>query len=487
MRAMASQVMFCALTSARRLKTLIQKALRRVLFAADALFTQGRLRQCCRDVSDSRAMLERQLSEQQHVLQQQSAQLAILQQTLNVVARRQGVSATPPIRVLFVIHNLNTWTSVAELIRRLDAHPMFEAIVASVNKRFPGEENWSGENAVHHFLSAQNVAHLRFNLPDDELRAAIFALAPAVLFRQSQWDNDYPPALRSEQLFFTRLAIVPYGIANLVENLPFHGSGNDSAVDSLFHRRCWRVYCANETVMAQARQYALFAGQQFRCTGHPRVNWLRNIRPAWPWENSGRRRVFWSPHHSVLTNWTNFGLFAQVWRQMLALFADCPTTDFVFSPHPALLTLLASPLSPLTVEELREFETTIASLPNVFRYEGGSYAEVAAACDVIVTDGISLLLEGQLLNIPLIHLVRQDSRPFNAAGRKIASGWLSISSVTQLADILSEWAQSPPEALLRQQRQNMEQMFPYTDAPGAIVNDLEMASLSEVQRPATTE
>lgn len=439
----------------------------------DAIMLQGSLHQLYRRFCHTEQMLTQQLAAQQQVLRHQSEELRMLRQTLNTVIRCQPIPTGRPVRVLFLIHNLNVWSSVAELIHRLSDHPAFEVIVLSINKRFPGQENYSGEEDVHDFLCMQAVPHLRFSMPDDQIRECLRALAPDVLFRQSQWDNDYSPALHSEQLTFTRLAIVPYGIANIMQNTAFNGAGKDSAVDTLFHRRCWRVYCANEAVIAQARENGIFAGRQFRCTGHPRVNWLRTITPMWPGKGTARRRVFWSPHHSVLNGWSDFGLFPSIWREMLALFTAMPETDFVFSPHPALLTLLDGPLSPLTPAAWHEFNSTLASLPNVFRHEGAAYAEVAAACDVLVTDGISLLLEGQLLNLPLIYIERQGHRPFNVIGQQLTSGWFTVEDVSTLAHTLQEWEIRPPMSLLENQRQNTTRLFDDTDAPGEIIRDLE--------------
>lgn len=117
----------------------------------------------------------------------------------------------------------------------------------------------------------------------------IRALNPDVLFRQSQWDDDYDMGLRSDVLTFTRLAYVSYELANQTENVHCDDDVIDNATDSHWHRRCWRVYCANELVKKQAYEKGRMEGRQFVVTGHPKVEYILRAKPHWPFEENDKK------------------------------------------------------------------------------------------------------------------------------------------------------------------------------------------------------
>lgn len=378
------------------------------------------------------------------------------------------------LRCLFVVNNLNAWHALDGLVRRLLSDGDVDVTVVSANKRFPGQDTYSGEPDVHKFLAREGIPHLRLGMQDSwQALEIIMSLAPDVIFRQSQWDADYPPGLSSESLCFTRLAIVPYGICNIVENVLFDGDIKNSAVDSPFHRRCWRAYCASEGMLDIARRDGVLQGRQFRVVGHPKVDYLLSVSPRWPFSESPRRhRVLWSPHHSITRGWTDFGLFPSIWRRMLAVAEKLKTVEFVFCPHPALMTQLEGPRSPVNEEDLAEFKARWAARPGCYDYYGAGYAAVAAASDLIITDGISMLMEGQLLGKPIIFTGRDGHASFNSIGNGLRTGFHTINGADGLEDMIVAILSGELSGLAEEQADNVSRLFPVRDAVTNIVADL---------------
>ncbi|ELQ6221716.1 hypothetical protein R2320_002986 [Cronobacter turicensis] len=379
------------------------------------------------------------------------------------------------IRCLFLINNLNAWHALDALIRALRLGEDFDVSVASVNKRFPGQSGFSGEPDVHEFLSARGIHHIRLGMEDSfQALDIIMALSPDVIFRQSQWDDDYPPGFSSGYLSFTRLAIVTYGICNIVENVHFKGDIKNSAVDSLFHRRCWRVYCANDEMLSIARRDGSLKGRQFRVVGHPKIDYLLSVKPSWPFDRvrGTTYRILWSPHHSITHGWTDFGLFPFIWRHMLAIAEKLTTVEFVFCPHPALMTQLSGPHSPVSEDDWKEFKKRWAALPGCHQYYGADYAAVAAASDLIITDGISLLMEGQLLRKPILFTERETHAPFNSIGNCLLKGFHTINDADVLEETVMALLSGKLSDLAAEQTENIERLFPVRDAVSNIVADL---------------
>ena len=146
------------------------------------------------------------------------------------------------IKIAFLIANINAWYSVGTLIDAMQKDNAFEVTVFSIHKRFPGQTDYSGEEKVHQFLNEKNVPHIRLAMPNSFHGLEILrSFAPHVIFRQSQWEADYPPAFNSQYLGFAHLINIPYELVNFLQVAPnVIDDVCDFTIDSLFHRRCSR-------------------------------------------------------------------------------------------------------------------------------------------------------------------------------------------------------------------------------------------------------
>lgn len=79
---------------------------------------------------------------------------------------------------------------------------------------------------------------------------------------------------------------------------------------------------------------------------------------------------------------------------MLTIARALTEVDFVFCSHPTLMTQLTGDHFPVPAADVEDFIRQWSALPNCHQYSGAEYVGVAAACDLIVTYGISMLMEG---------------------------------------------------------------------------------------------
>lgn len=348
---------------------------------------------------------------------------ADLRQSVNLVARRCAVPAGRPIRCVFLVHAIESWDAQVDLYEAMRDDRRFEPIAVSINRHFPGDAGFAGEDRVHEELESLGVPHLRLGMGNSFQALDILrALAPDVIFRQSQWCNDLPPAFHASRLNFARICSVPYG-TSIVERFspgeqPVNGVSEQS-FDLPYHRLAWRIFCETEQTRDFLASFQHGAADKFVVTGYPKLFRLlkgREETDAWPIRREGRRgyRVIWAPHHSVLREWLGFAVFHKVYRQFLNWAIERPDIEFVLKPHPSLFSQLVSKHI-LPAEELDRFLAAWNGLPNCC-IATGRYGGLFAASDLMITDGLSFLTEYQIFDKPLLF---QDSRqhvPFNALG-----------------------------------------------------------------------
>ena len=414
--------------------------------------------------------LRRQTRRIQKGLDELNAALEGVAGTTDMLARRP--SGARRLRVLFLIHYMEAWDSVADVVDIVRADEGFDLTVASIPRRLPGSTELSGEDLTHERLNALEVPHIR--LDDSPLaQEAIKQLDPDLIFRQSQWDRDIPQAFSTANLRFARLALIPYELCNIVENVPTGTVVNDSGSDSFFHRNCWAVFCANQMVKKRASDHSpSTAARQYVVTGHPKSERLRRSIEAAPTSTERPYTILWSAHHSIDDSWSRFGLFPAMAPDMIEWARGMPQWRFVFSPHPSLLTAMEVGRPPLTRDAVDSFWQQWAELPNAESFTGGrtgTYGHVMASADVCVTDGLSMLIEFQIANKPLIHVARADHRPFNEIGELARRGFHTVASTAEARTLVDRFAAGEPDPLAEAQRQVVDDLFGRHDAASEIV------------------
>lgn len=440
------------------------------------------------ELSETRSATERWHAERSADADRARRDSAALLDAVNYSVRHQPLTREKT-RVLFLVHHIEAWDSLDGLVRALTEAPDFDVVVASIPRHFRGYHGYRDEDVVHAGLERRGIPHLRFDLADDEDRLAVVrALEPDVIFRQSQWDVDVPEAYSTRNLGFARLCLVPYETMGLIENIPIDGIG-DTAVDNRYHRAAWRVFCAGDHARDVAVARSSTGGAQFVATGHPKADRLRTAPARWPVERpdgtTPRSRIVWSAHHSISDTWTSFGMAHLVADEMLAWARSAPDVDFVLMPHPALRPYIDDPSSPVSPDEADRFVAEWTALPNATVFADGDYAPLLAASDAMISDGLSMLVEYQFMQKPLVFLERPGHRPFNEAGKMLLSGVEAAASVDQAREILDSLTPGERESIAQAQRENIARLFAPGPAAPRIVDELRAAVASEHLRRRT--
>lgn len=396
-----------------------------------------------------------------------------LRDSVNLVARRSTLRRRPT-RVLFLIHLLGAWDSCRAVVEAMAGSEDFEPIVASIPRRFRGSDGLYGEDEVHRGLLESGVPHLRFAADQgrDVLRL-VKSIDPDIILRQSQWDSDVPDELGTDRLGFARTCLIPYETMNIVVNVPAPGTDN-TAVDSGYHRAAWLVFCTNQAMLEAATRDSARAGAQFRVVGHPKADHLLSVTPAWPLgpSRTGRPdrgprpgRVVWSAHHTIARGWTDFGAFHLVRDDMLHWARQRADVEFVFLPHPALLPFPDCDVSPISRPDFDAWMRDWTELPNTAVLSEDDYGPTLAASDVMITDGLSMLVEYQLLEKPVIFFERDGHRPFNAIGDQIVRGVHPVHTMAEARVLAEKFLGGHPDPLRDRQRDNVQQLF---GGPGSV-------------------
>lgn len=427
------------------------------------------------EVAQLRSETETLRHETEHARGQFAHLLGEIERVQRLAGRgaRRGTLQRERIRVVFLVHNVDAWDSIGQVIEIMGDAPDFDPVVVSIPHHYGGTFTPGSEGRVHGFLEERHFAHLRVRDEDtDTAEELLLALDPDVVIRQSQWDADVAPAFSADRLTWTRLALIPYETMNPTHNVPWGHPPVNSALDQRLHRAAWLVFCANDDALDIARHNTLTGGRQFRAVGHPKADAVRGAAPWWPLpdEQPRHRRILWSAHHSILEGWNDFGMFPQVRDDMLAWAAEESATEFVFTHHPQLRGTIRQPGSPITDAEFEAWLEAWEALPNT-AYTREPYAPLLAAADLLITDGPSMITESQLLFVPTIFVERADHVPFNAIGEAIVTGVHRVSDMAgarEAARVLD--GRDDPLALT--QRANVERLFGEPGAAQRIVETI---------------
>lgn len=391
-----------------------------------------------------------------------------------MIAARRLASIRGQIRVVFLVHNHAAWGSIAELVQLMQADRGFEPIVVSIPHHYSGMGPAKGEGRTHRFLKTQRVPHIRLHKSQlAEASQLLRALDPDIIVRQSQWDADIDPAFSADALGWSRVILIPYETMNTTENVPIGDPPINSAVDTDMHRTAWLVFLANDEALRIARRDSLTGGLQFRAVGHPKLDYHRGAAAEWPFDTDTEarpRRILWSAHHSILTGWNDFGMFPSVCEGMLAWAREATDVQFVLTHHPLLPDTIAREGSSMTTADFATWLAAWEDLENTAFWRG-DYTEALAATDVLLTDGPSMMIEGQVMGVPTIFLERPDHIPFNEIGQEIALGVHRVSTVEAARRAIDAIAEAGADPLAEKQKANVERYF---GQPGAASRILEV-------------
>ncbi|MGF0540582.1 hypothetical protein ACQQ2Q_21515 [Agrobacterium sp. ES01] len=342
-----------------------------------------------------------------------------LRQTVNLVAR-QCSTKSKRIRCLFLVHAVESWDAQIEIWRSMKSDDRFEPLVASINRKFPGDGGFGGESETSAALDELGVPHLRLGAEVSAVAIDILrGLAPDIIFRQSQWEADVPPEFSTKNLGFARLCCIPYStpiIAKYSNGETGETTISPKGFDQYFHRMAWRVFCETELTRNYFLQFQHSDPSKFIVSGYPKLDVLLGSKKEYVGDRSstGRFKVIWAPHWSIRGDWLGFGTFDKICADFLEFAKINPGIDFAMKPHPALFKTVVS-VGAMSSDELGQFICKWEELANC-SIESGPYSALFAQSDMMVTDGISFLTEYPVLEKPLVFIDSGRHVPMNSLG-----------------------------------------------------------------------
>jgi hypothetical protein len=399
--------------------------------------------------------------------------------SLTATSMRKSAPLGGRIRCIFLIHAIETWDALADLHQAMLQDERFTPIVATINRRYPGQDGFGNEDKTSAYLSELGVKHLRFGMQDAYQALEILkTMAPDIIFRQSQWDNDIPRAFSAVELQFAKLCFIPYA-STIIDRYGVNEKVQDSssifAYNQPYHQLAWRIY--SETRFS-AENYRRFHGadpSKVVLSGFPKNERIMRARGSddWPISNdAGRRyRVVWAPHHSLGPGWLAFGVFHLIFDQMLAWAMQRPDIDFVLKPHPALFSTAVKEAH-VSQARIDQFETIWHNLPNCDICTG-QYADLFGSSDLLITDGVSFLTEFQLFDKPLVFFDSRRHVPFNELGELAEAAAEVVTSFDELQAVVLGYMGGKPWERGEQRARLRDAMVPH-DRPAVdmIMDDI---------------
>lgn len=312
---------------------------------------------------------------------------------------------------------MNTWHSVANIYYALSADPDLNVIIASIPRSFPGVDSYTGETETSNSLAKIGIHHMRISTSDDkEIATILTTLAPDVIFRQSPWDNDIPDGFSAEKINFAKICYIPYYAINIVKNMS-SDTDFDFQSNQALHNNSWRIYCDTEFAYQELCRNSLLQGVNARYFGHPKLDFIhiQMIESSNKKSNHEEVNILWAPHHSIDDGWLSFGTFDVNYLDFLTFAEENPKMNIMLRPHPALFDYMKAK-SEETKNKVEEFIARWNSLDNTSIDYNHDYIDSFKWSDIMVTDGISFLVEYPLFHKPIIFLENNNHAEFNEIG-----------------------------------------------------------------------
>jgi hypothetical protein len=399
----------------------------------------------------------------------------ILKQVTHMTLRRLG-PATEKIRCVFIVQSIPMWDSFSDVYRAMVDDERFYPIVVSINKSELGFAEFTGEDDVHKGLTALNVPHLRLDVEAYDALDILRNLMPDVVFRQQQWESPVPPGLRTLEISFARICVVPYGVGTLAN--PDRKDPDDESYannyDQQYHRFAWKVFCETERTLSYYGSFAHSDPEKFVLSGYPKLDTLLQSKDNGSWpisEPDGRTfRVIWAPHYALAVNGNaGFGVFHLIYDKMLEWARSDSDTQFVLKPHPSL-EFNVSQHGPFADGGYQRFVDAWRALPNCTVSEG-TYGELFAASDLMLTDGVSFLSEYQLFRKPLIYFDSGNHPPFNKIGLMAEGAAHKVTTFEQMHQAALDYKAGKPWALEAEREEFLKVLLPCSEPASRIILD----------------
>ena len=339
-----------------------------------------------------------------------------------------------PKKVLFIVQSEMTWACFRSLYHELKNRDDFEPLIIVIpqvydtNKIEEKTWTWTTEHSEK-VLKNENIPY--YNLTTLYCPACrmeyLSSLNPEYVFIATKDDwyiKNFLGVNCKEISNKFKMIYVPYYGATIVDVELVHTQGKG-------HLNYWKIIVDSPLYADLFIQEDPSNISRLINVGHLKIEEIYKIRYSrgrWPLPNSDDKlKVIWAPHWSCpeFPDWSYLGERAN--RMKLGTFwKNCwdfykyakenqDSVQFVFRPHP-LLQIHCKIHGYFEIFE--EFMINWSKLPNVHNELAGLYDDTFAASDLMITEGISFLIEYPIATgKPLIMITNSESCDFNELGK----------------------------------------------------------------------
>lgn len=166
----------------------------------------------------------------------------------------------------------------------------------------------------------------------------------------------------------------------------------------------WKVFVENKFNIKELKNYQYLKGKNAVISGYCKVDDLSKQRI----KNRKRKTIIIAPHHTV-SDWkplkiSNFLKYSKFFLKLPTLY---PQIDFIFRPHPLLITQLKK-TEIWGENKTQKYFNKMESYPNVIYSKGGDYFEMFINSDGIIHDCGSFLAEYLFTDNPTCYLLESE-------------------------------------------------------------------------------
>ncbi len=178
----------------------------------------------------------------------------------------------------------------------------------------------------------------------------------------------------------------------------------DEVIAMPFYNYMWKCTLETESNLEHLKQTEIIKGRNGVVTGYLKMDKLADIVP----QKHARKRIMICPHHTVWgsksLNIGNFITYAEYFQKLPKMF---PEVDFVFRPHPLLLSNLRAH-KVWTQEQIDKYMERLLSNSNLAYDTSGDYMQAFADSDAMIHDCGSFIGEYLYTMKPCCYMLKSE-------------------------------------------------------------------------------
>lgn len=392
------------------------------------------------------------------------------------INRRNSVEK---IRVVFLIHNVESWYTMQPIYEGMLQDNKFNPIIISVPRNYNSHDG-TFEDKAKNYLKGKYKNVISFENSESIPNDIMYILNPDIVFRQSPWEDDIPEVFRTDNIKQFKICYIPYGIITIpIDELHFNQN---------LHKYAWRLYCESEFHKECYKKHNIIEDSNVVISGYTKFEQMskllneENENLVWPIKrkNKSALKILWAPHHS-LEGWFGFSTFNIIYKDIYNLALNNNDIEIVLRPHPALTDVMNNS-GLIKKEDLEDYYQKFNNLDNCYIDFNEEYVNLFKYSDLIITDGVSFLFEYIMTGKPIIHTDSKKNIGFNEFGKQFESSWYKAYSFDDLKEYI-DMIKNGEDPLRAKRLKLKEKLFDFSEEnkpSKIIINDIKNSLLNKV-------